>query len=156
MQELKPNDLPQDRIFGEWSLRKLAKAPLLYWKILFSYEAHFWLNVYLNKHNCWFWSKEQPEELQKLSMHSSRNVVRFIGFWHYWTVLLQRCRELHVTVNGEHYREMISNFFFFCPKCKNLSCMTCHMPHSTRNNGLIERRVRWTFYFTIETGKFTA
>ena len=48
----------------------------------------------------------------------------------------------NVTVNGERYREMISIFFFW-PKCKSLTCMTCgfkrrcYMPDSTHNNGLI-------------------
>ena len=30
------------------------------------------------------------------------------------------------------------------------------MPHSMRNNGLIERRVRWTFYLTFVTGQLAA
>ena len=29
------------------------------------------------------------------------------------------------------------------------------MPHSTRNNGLIERRIRCTFYFTFGTGNWS-
>ena len=36
VQELKPNDLPQPRIFCEWGLGKLAEDPLFYQKILFS------------------------------------------------------------------------------------------------------------------------
>ena len=52
MQELKPNDLPQRRIFGEWTLR------LFYRKIVFGDEAHFWLNGYINKPNYRFWSEE--------------------------------------------------------------------------------------------------
>ena len=47
VQELKPNDLSQCRIFGEWALGKLAKDPLFYRKIVFSDEAHFWLNGYV-------------------------------------------------------------------------------------------------------------
>ena len=59
----------------------------------------------------------------------------------------------NVTVSGERYREMISNFIF----AQNVrawlvwhvvSTKRCHMPHNTLN-GLIERRVRWTFYFTL-------
>ena len=55
LQELKPNDLPQRRIFGEWALGKLSEDPRL--------------NGYVNKHNCRFCSEDQPEELQKLPMH---------------------------------------------------------------------------------------
>ena len=43
VQELKLNDLPQRRIFGEWALGKLAEDPLHYRKIVLSYKAHFWL-----------------------------------------------------------------------------------------------------------------
>ncbi|XP_073832543.1 uncharacterized protein [Musca autumnalis] len=59
VQELKPNDLPQRRIFSEWALEKLAENPLFYRQILFSDEAHFWLNGYVNKQNCRIWSEEQ-------------------------------------------------------------------------------------------------
>ena len=44
VQKLKPNDLPQRRIFGEWALGKWTKDPLLYRKIVFSDEACFWFN----------------------------------------------------------------------------------------------------------------
>ena len=69
VQELKTNDLTQRRIFAERALGKLAEDPIFYRKIVFSNEAHFWLNVYVNKQNGRFWSQDQPEELQKLPMH---------------------------------------------------------------------------------------
>ena len=80
MQDLKPNDLPQRRIFGEWALGKLAEVPLFDRKIVFSDEAHFWLNGYVNKENCRSWSEDQPEELQKLSMHPEKVTVSS-GSW---------------------------------------------------------------------------
>ena len=52
VQELKLNDLLQRRIFRDWTLGKLAEDPLLCEKIVFSDEAHFWLNEYVNKQNC--------------------------------------------------------------------------------------------------------
>ena len=60
-------------------------------------------------------------------------------------------------VIGERYREILSNFF--CPKCKSFTCMTCGfnkmvpLAGSTLNNELIERRIRWTFYFTFGTSQ---
>ncbi|QQP40003.1 Transposable element Tc3 transposase [Caligus rogercresseyi] len=51
LQELKPNDLPQ---------QQFDENPLFYRKIVFSDEAHFWLNGYVNKQNCRIWSDEQP------------------------------------------------------------------------------------------------
>ncbi|XP_075157741.1 uncharacterized protein LOC142231007 [Haematobia irritans] len=75
VQELKPNDLPQRRIFSEWALEKLAENPLFYRQILFSDEAHFWLNGYVNKQNCRIWSEEQPEAVQELPMHPEKCTV---------------------------------------------------------------------------------
>ena len=40
------------------------------------------------------------------------------AWWHHWTVLLQDAAKRNVTVNGERYREMISNFFL--PKMQKL------------------------------------
>ena len=40
LQELKSNEPPQRRIFGDWDLGKLAENSLLYREIVFSYEAH--------------------------------------------------------------------------------------------------------------------
>ena len=51
VQELKSNDLSQHRIFVNGLLRSW---PLLYWKIVYSDETYFWLNVYVNKQNCRF------------------------------------------------------------------------------------------------------
>ena len=45
-QELKPNDLTQRRIFGEWAL---GLRSTFYRKIVFSDESRFWLNGYVNK-----------------------------------------------------------------------------------------------------------
>ena len=52
------------------AIQKLAEDPLLYRKIVFSNEAHFWLNGYVNEPNRQFWSEDQPEALQKLPMHA--------------------------------------------------------------------------------------
>ena len=42
VQELKPNNLPQCRIFGEWALGKLAEIPLYFYReIVFSDEAQW-------------------------------------------------------------------------------------------------------------------
>ena len=85
VEELKPNVLPQRKIFGEWAPGKLAEDPLLYRKIVLSDEARFRL-----KQNCQFCSKNQPEALQKLPMHPEkvRVLMRFMGWWHHWIVLL--------------------------------------------------------------------
>ena len=91
------------------ALGKLADDPLFYRKIVFSDEAHFWLNLYINKQNCRFWS----EELQKLPMHAEKVTV-WCGLWAGGIIgpyFFKDAANRNVTVNGERYREMISNFF---------------------------------------------
>lgn len=112
VQELKPNDLPQRRIFGEWALEQLAENPLFYRKIVFSDEAHFWLNGFVSKQNCRIWSEEQPEAIQELPMHPEKCTVwcglhagGIIGPYFF-----KDDQNRNVTVNGARYRAMISDF----------------------------------------------
>ena len=51
VQELKPADFPKRHNFSRWALGKLAEDPHFGTRILFSDEAHFWLNGYVNKQN---------------------------------------------------------------------------------------------------------
>ena len=129
VQKLKPNDLPQHRIFGEWALGKLGEDSLLYRKIVFSNEAYFRLNVYVNKQNWRFQSEGEPEALQKLPMHSKKVTV-WCALWAGGIIgpyCFKDAANCNVTVNGERCREMISKKFFFCPKCKSLIRMTCNL-----------------------------
>ena len=82
---------------------------------MFSDEAHFWLNGYVNKQNCRFWSEAEPEEFQKLPLHPEKVTV----WWGLWAggmigpYFFKDGANRNLTVNGKRYREMISNFF--CP-----------------------------------------
>ncbi|GFY06539.1 uncharacterized protein TNCV_3523951 [Trichonephila clavipes] len=80
-------------------------------RILFSDEAPFWLNGYVNKQNCRIWSEANPQ-------------VNDEGH--------------NVTVNGDRYRAMITNFFI--PELNNHDVQelwfqqdgaTCHTARAT-------------------------
>ncbi|GFT18322.1 DUF4817 domain-containing protein [Trichonephila clavipes] len=60
VQELKPNDHQARRRFVEWAQNEIAVVPDFHKRILFSDEAHFWLNGYVNKQNCRIWSEANP------------------------------------------------------------------------------------------------
>ncbi|QQP36291.1 Transposable element Tc3 transposase [Caligus rogercresseyi] len=112
LQELKPNDLPQRLMFGEWALEQLDENP-----------AHFWLNGYVNKQNCriWIWC----------------------GLWAGGIIgqfFFKDDRGRNVTVNGERYRAMITDFFL--PQLAELNLVnmwfqqdgaTCHTARETMN-----------------------
>ncbi|CAD7001622.1 unnamed protein product [Ceratitis capitata] len=100
------------------SVKKVKK------KIVFSDEAHFWLNEYgINKQYSRFWSEDQLEAKQELPMHQKKKNKVLCGLWdggiigpYFFKVDANR----NVTVNRERYCEMISKFFF----AQN-ECMTC-------------------------------
>ncbi|GFV55920.1 transposable element Tc3 transposase [Trichonephila clavipes] len=79
-------------------------------RILFSDEAHFWLNRYVNKQNCRIWSEANPQVYVETPLHPETLTV--------WCALCaggnpsSKTKEGHnVTVNGDRYRAMITNFF---------------------------------------------
>ncbi|GFW00958.1 DUF4817 domain-containing protein [Trichonephila clavipes] len=98
------------RRFVEWAQSEIAVVPDFHKRILFSDEAHFWLNGYVNKQNCCIWSESNPE------VDEGHNV----------------------TVNGDRYSAMITNLFI--PELNNHDVQelwfqqagaTCHTARAT-------------------------
>ena len=79
VQELKPRDHYMRRSFADWALEQLATDPLFYRKIVFSDEAHFWLNGFVNKQNCRIWSETNPQETLQTPLHPEKCTV-WCGF----------------------------------------------------------------------------
>ncbi|GFV84350.1 uncharacterized protein TNCV_2043981 [Trichonephila clavipes] len=51
-------------------------------RILFSDEAHFWLNGYVNKQNCRIWSEANPQVYVEIPLHPEKLIVWcFMGWW---------------------------------------------------------------------------
>ncbi|GFU00384.1 putative LOC100569746 [Trichonephila clavipes] len=104
------NDHQARRRFVEWAQNEIAVVPDFHKGILFSDEAHFWLNGYDNKQNCRIWSEANPQ------VDEGHNV----------------------TVNGDRYRATITNFFI--PELNNHDVQelwfqqngaTCHTDRAT-------------------------
>ncbi|GFS96922.1 hypothetical protein TNCV_4177931 [Trichonephila clavipes] len=55
------NDHQARRRFIEWAQNEIVVVPDFHKRILFSDEAHFWLNGYVNKQNCRIWSEANPQ-----------------------------------------------------------------------------------------------
>ncbi|GFW37003.1 transposable element Tcb2 transposase [Trichonephila clavipes] len=55
------NDHQARRRFVEWDQNEIAVVPDFHKRNLFSDEAHFWLNGYVNKQNCRIWSEANPQ-----------------------------------------------------------------------------------------------
>ena len=81
--------------------------------IIFSDEAHFWLNGYVNRQNYRFWGSQKPEMVLVKPLHPKKLTV--------WAAL---CADgiigpffFESTVNSERYHELLENEFL--PEAKN-------------------------------------
>ncbi|GFU38645.1 DUF4817 domain-containing protein [Trichonephila clavipes] len=63
------NDPQARRRFVEWAQNQIAVVPDFHKRILFSDEAHFWLNGYVNKKNCRIWSEANPQVYVETPLH---------------------------------------------------------------------------------------
>ena len=111
-QELKPNDHSLRREFADWVLEHLEDDANFGRKIIFSDEAHFWLNGFVNKQNCRIWGDSNPQQIQQLPMHPEKLTV-WCGLWSGGIIgpfFFKNGAGATVTVNSVRYREMINQF----------------------------------------------
>ena len=59
----------------DWALEQLEVDENFGKKIIFSDEAHFWLNGLVNKQNCRIWGESNPQKIQQLTMHTEKVTV---------------------------------------------------------------------------------
>ncbi|GFW85969.1 hypothetical protein TNCV_1967771 [Trichonephila clavipes] len=69
------NDHQAKRRFVEWAQNEIAVVPDFHKRILFSDEAHFWLNGYVNKQNCRIWSEANPQVYVETRLHPEKLTV---------------------------------------------------------------------------------
>ncbi|GFY05289.1 hypothetical protein TNCV_2207351 [Trichonephila clavipes] len=65
-----------EKIIAEKTSRFVSSMPKrLQERILFSDEAHFWLNGYVNKQNCRIWSEANPQVYVETPLHPEKLTV---------------------------------------------------------------------------------
>ncbi|GFV25801.1 transposase [Trichonephila clavipes] len=69
------NDRQARRGFVEWAQNEIAVVPDFHKRILFSDEAHLWLNGYVNKQNCRIWSEANPQVYVETPLHPGKLTV---------------------------------------------------------------------------------
>ncbi|GFW37515.1 hypothetical protein TNCV_861221 [Trichonephila clavipes] len=69
------NDHQARRRFIEWAQNEIAVVPDFHKRILFSDEAHFWLNGYVNTQNCPIWSEANPQVYVETPLHPEKLTV---------------------------------------------------------------------------------
>ncbi|GFV21073.1 uncharacterized protein TNCV_1568691 [Trichonephila clavipes] len=128
------NDHQARRRFVEWAQNEIAVVPNFHKRILFSDEAHFWLNGYVNKQNCRIWSEANPQVYVETPLHPEKLFGALYGL----VESFKNDEGHNVTVNGDRYRAMITNFFI--PELSNHDVQelwfqqdgaTCHTARAT-------------------------
>ncbi|GFV83757.1 putative transposase [Trichonephila clavipes] len=125
--------------FVEWAQNEIAVVPDFHKRILFSDEAHFWLNGYVNKQNCRIWSEANPQVYVETPLHPEKLTVS-CALWAGGIIgpYFKNDEGHNVTVNGDRYRAMITNFFI--PELNNHDVQelwfqqdgaTCHTARAT-------------------------
>ncbi|GFV42356.1 hypothetical protein TNCV_3231281 [Trichonephila clavipes] len=69
------NDHQARRRFVEWAQDEIAVVPDFNKRILFSDEAQFCLNGYVNKQNCRIWSEANPQVYVETPLHPEKLTV---------------------------------------------------------------------------------
>ncbi|GFV95537.1 putative LOC100569746 [Trichonephila clavipes] len=83
------NDHQARHRFIEWAQNEIAVVPDFHKRILFSDEAHFWLNGYVNKQNCRIWSEANPQVYVETPLHPEKLTV-WCALWAGAVVLTRR------------------------------------------------------------------
>ncbi|GFY03718.1 putative transposable element [Trichonephila clavipes] len=134
------NDHQARHRFVEWAQNKIAVVHDFHQRILFSDEAHFWLNGYVNKLNCRIWSETNPQVYVETPLHPEKLTV-WCALWAGGIIgpyFFKNNEGHNVTVNGDRYRAMITNFFI--PELNNHDIQelwfqqdgaTCHTARAT-------------------------
>ncbi|GFY17749.1 putative transposable element [Trichonephila clavipes] len=110
------NEMSKDiiqNVFVEWAQNEIAAVPDFHKRILFSDEAHFWLNGYINKQNCRIWSEANPQVYVETPLHPEKLTI-WCALWAGGIIgpyFFKDDEGHNVTVNGDRYRTMITNFF---------------------------------------------
>ncbi|GFX89548.1 transposable element Tc3 transposase [Trichonephila clavipes] len=114
------------------------------WLVVMSFtirdEAHFWLNGYVNKQNCRIWSEANPQVYVETPLHPEKLTV-WCALWAGGIIgpyFFKNDEGHNVTVNGDRYRAMFTNFFI--PELNNHDIQelwfqqdgaTCHTARAT-------------------------
>ncbi|GFX15981.1 uncharacterized protein TNCV_522881 [Trichonephila clavipes] len=134
------NDHQARRRFFECAQNEIAVVPYFHKRILFSDEAHFWLNGYVNKQNYRIWSEANPQVYVETPLHPEKLTV-WCALWAGGIIgpyFFKNDEGHNVTVNGDRYRAMITNFFI--PELNNHDVQelwflqdgaTCHTARAT-------------------------
>ena len=101
MRELRPQDKIHRIAFCDWLLNRNDDFVR---HLITSNEAHFHLCEYVNKQNCRFWARQNPQLFHEKHLNTAKFTV-------WWCCDSCMCDNATVTVNAERYTNMLITFF---------------------------------------------
>ena len=108
VQMLKQNDKQLRLHFAQDQIERISSHPDYLSFVTFSDEAHFHLDGRLNKQNCRFWSKSNPNWTNEEALHSPRTTV--------WAALSKNCTYgpffFDQNVTSDMYLQMLHEKFW--------------------------------------------
>ncbi|GFV20350.1 transposable element Tc3 transposase [Trichonephila clavipes] len=128
------------RKFVEWAQNEIVVVSDFHKQILFSDEAHFLLNGYVNKQNCRIWSEANPQVYVETPLHPEKLTV-WCALWAGGIIgpyFFKNDEGHNATVNGDRYRAVVTNCFI--PELNNQDVQelwfqqdgaTCHTARAT-------------------------
>lgn len=108
------DDHKDRRTFANWALERLDADPNFFRKIIFSDEANFHLDGYVNKQNCRIWGSENPHQVAQTPLHPQKVNV-WCGLWAGGIIgpyFFENDRGAFVTTNSDRYHEMLEYFLW--------------------------------------------
>ncbi|GFV10166.1 uncharacterized protein TNCV_3661181 [Trichonephila clavipes] len=110
-----PNRSPMENKCSMVAAQRLTQItpPAANRSTLATEEAHFWLNGYVNKQNCRIWSEANPQVYVETPLHPEKLTI-WCALWAGGIIgpyFFKNDEGHNVTVNGDRYRAMITNFF---------------------------------------------
>ncbi|GFT68054.1 putative transposable element [Trichonephila clavipes] len=130
----------KDQLLWSQNHQSWITKSVFFQRILFSDEANFWLNGYVNKQNCRIWSEANPQVSVETPLHPEKLAV-WCALWAGGIIgpyFFKNDEGHNVTVDGDRYRAMITNFFI--PELNNHDVQelwfqddgaTCHTARAT-------------------------
>lgn len=115
LHQLCDRDAEVRQTFALQFLARMAVDAAWPWNILWTDEAHFYLNGKVNTHNCRIWATENPRAIDQVSLHPAKITV-WCGFTSTFIIGPYFFEEVTPTgfktcsVNGQRYRDMLTTF----------------------------------------------
>ncbi|KAL7723793.1 hypothetical protein ACLKA6_000408 [Drosophila palustris] len=123
-QKLNPDDYTRRLQYAKWSIEMAENEGDFWRKIIMSDEAHFTLNGGVNKQNYRFYATQNPELFEEQPLYDQKVTVwcgvcadMIIGPYFF-----QDNRGKTLSINGDRYRAMITNFVMPICMWKDTAC----------------------------------